>query len=377
MSNPTDANHKIKVAFLGIRHPHVFVRVELAQRDAELKIVGFYEEDGEIAERFAAQTTLQRFASAEALLSTKPDLVIIEALDTQVPALALLAAPHTRALLLEKPGAPDRSSMDALVEQLAQYDIEVEVSYQLHYSESVAMCREILQAGALGQITQARFHAGCPIGCGAELWQSVPGDLGGVVYTEACHILELMVDMLGMPGRIFAAVQKLPPGASVVSDVVKPDLFAGTGLPTTLRVGELMYEDVGAAIFSYPDKLVTLDVTAWEATDWVQGWRMEFYGTNGSLSAIPNPPTVQLFLPAPVAGYRAGDLLFQGQGPRGPENSLVPDQTYERQFERLITVLRERQPASQEGLRRGQDVVHILDAIYRSAREGRAIDYPG
>src|SRR5690348_1937699 len=123
LSNPTD----LKVAFVGIRHPHVFVRAEFMSNTDGVDPVGFYDEDVDIATRFAAETHLRRFATLDELLATAPDLVIIEAPDTQVPALAMAAAPHTRALLLEKPGAPDRASMDALVEALSGKSVEVEV----------------------------------------------------------------------------------------------------------------------------------------------------------------------------------------------------------------------------------------------------------
>jgi predicted dehydrogenase len=374
LSNRTNGTRELSVAFLGIRHPHVFPRLSIAQNANDVVVRGFFEENEGIAARFEPETGLPSFSSAEELLRTRPDLVIIEGLDTQVPTLATASAPYARALLLEKPGAPDRRTMDQMVRELGRYDVEVEVGYQLHYSDGIELCREVLGSGALGQVTLARFHAGCPIGCGDELWQSVPGDLGGVMYTEGCHMLELIVNTLGMPESVCGTIKKLPKGSTITSDVVKEDLFSDIGNVKEVTVGNLMYEDVGAAILFYADKVATLDVTSWEATDWVQDWRMEYYGTNGTLTLTPAPPKFQLLLRTPRAGYGAGETTFSGSGgPRGPEVSLVPDAAYHRQLKGLMDRLRENQSASQRSLRTAQGVVHVLDAIYKSSRENMTL----
>jgi predicted dehydrogenase len=156
--------------------------------------------------------------------------------------------------------------------------------------------------------------------------------------------------------------------------VVKRDLFAGLGGTAEVKVGDLMYEDVGAAILFYPDKIVTFDVTAWEATDWVEDWRMEYYGTNGTLTVTPAPPKFRLFLRNSHADYRAGETTFSGSdGPRGPEVSLVADADYQRQLTSLVNRVRGGQPNSQRSLHTAQGVVHMLDAIYKSSQEDREL----
>ncbi len=361
----------LKAAFLGVRHPHFFVRQEILQSVDDVQILGFYEEEQSLARRIAQESGLKQFAAPEALLEGEPDLVIIEALDVDVPRLASLAAPSARALLLEKPGAPSRTAMEQLVQEMARHDISVEVGYELHYSSSMNMCRQVLAAGAIGQVTLARFHCGCPVGCGDELWQSVPGDMGGVVFTEACHMIELILDTLGMPIEVIALVTKLPLGTSVESEFHKRDLFSPPGVRSRHEVGELMYEDVGAAILRYPDKLAVLDVTAWEPTDWVEGWRLEYFGTDGCLQVIPNPPALDLLLRRDVAGWPAG--VSQYRGPRAAGAiSLTPDATYENELHQLLDRLRTQAAASQEGLRHALNVMRVLDAIYASSGSGGA-----
>ncbi|MDW5595614.1 Gfo/Idh/MocA family oxidoreductase [Conexibacter stalactiti] len=369
----------LSAAVAGVRHPHVFVRVQQLRAREDVSLLGFHEPDAEIAARFAHETGLTRFASLDALLEQRPDLLVSEALDTQVPDVALAAAPHVRALLLEKPGAPTLAEMERLVAGLAAYPIDAHVGYQLHYSPSIARMRALLESGALGQVTLARFNAGCPIGCGDELWQSVPGDLGGVMFTEGCHMLQLIVDALGVPQEVSGMIERLPAGTAVRSNVVKRDLFDDPAPEDESAVGRLMYEDVGAALLRYPTLLATLDVTAWEATDWVHNWILEFQGTNGTLKVRPLPPRLDLFLRTPAGGLDAGDHVEQWESPAGHELTLVPDPAYERQLDAVLDRLRsdeQRSAPSQTSLRQARDVIRVLDAIYRSSARRATVALP-
>lgn len=368
------ASAGLTAAVAGVRHPHVFVRVAQLRAREDVTLLGFFENDREIAVRFERETGLRRFETLDALLAEQPDLLVSEALDTEMPALALTAAPHVRSLLLEKPGAPTLAAMDRLVAGLAAHPVDAHVGYQLHYSPSVARMREILDSGALGQITLARFNAGCPIGCGDELWQSVPGDLGGVMFTEGCHMLQLIVDALGVPQEVAGMIERLPAGTVVRSDVVKRDLFDDPAPDDESGVGRLMYEDVGVALLRWPTLVGTLDVTAWEATDWVHNWYLEFQGTNGTMKVRPVPPTLDLTLRAPAAGLAAGTHATQAwASPAGHELTLVPDPAYERQLDAVLDRLRAGAAPSQASLRQAHDVVRVLDAIYRSSAERRAV----
>ena len=170
------------IAFLGVGHPHVFARVRLLREMPDVAILGFFEPDPQIAERLADHTGVPRFETAEALLETGPRIAIINGLDPQVPGLAEQAAgAGVDGLLLEKPGAASPERFYQLAGELEGRAIQVEVGYELHYADSVALCRDLIAHDVLGDVTLARFHGGCPVGAGAELWQSIPEDPGGLV----------------------------------------------------------------------------------------------------------------------------------------------------------------------------------------------------
>jgi predicted dehydrogenase len=359
------------IAFLGVGHPHVFPRIELLRDMPGVAIHGFFEPDAEVAERFAAHTGLTRFATAEAALEATPEIAIVNGLDPQVPELADHAArAGVRGLLLEKPGAASPERFFELARDLMRRDIQVEVGYELHYADSMALCRELIADGVLGQITLARFHGGCPVGAGAELWQSIPEDPGGLVFTEGSHLLEIVVDLFGTPSRVGASVRRLPEGEPTPSIAYKADLFSAPSADFTVSVGTLRHEDVAAAILDYPDKLVTVDVTAWEPTYWCADWAVEIYGTNGVLHAVPDPAEVRLTLRTPAGRRPAGTTVLRAPSQLPGQRSLV--EAYRRQLASLIARVAQVPGSADEhgcDLRIGVGVMRIMQAMYRASRD--------
>jgi predicted dehydrogenase len=361
-------NGQLNIAFLGVGHPHVFPRVQLLQAMPGVAISGFFDPDVQVAERFARETGLARFDTAEALLGTGPQIVIVNGLDPQVPGLAEQAArAGVRGLLLEKPGAASPERFYELARELIQRDVEVEIGYELHYADSIVLCRDLIADGVLGEITLARFHGGCPVGAGAELWQSIPEDPGGLVFTEGSHLLEIIVDLFGTPERVGASVRRLPEGKPTPSIAYKADLFSAPNADFAVAVGTLRHEDVAAALLDYPDKIVTVDVTAWEPTYWCEDWAVEIYGTNGVLHAVPDPAEVRLTLRAGAGRHPAGTTVVRSPSPLPGQRTLV--ESYRRQLASLIARVAGSTDEHGCDLRIGVGVMQIMQAMYQASKE--------
>jgi predicted dehydrogenase len=350
----------------------VFPRVELLRAMPDVAIRGFFEPDTQVAGRFAERTGLTPFGTAGALLGTGPQIAIVNGLDPQVPELTGQAArAGVRGLLLEKPGAASPERFFELARDLSGRDIEVEIGYELHYAQSIALCRDLIAENVLGQITLARFHGGCPVGAGAELWQSIPEDPGGLVFTVGSHLIEIVVDLFGTPERVSASVRRLPQGKPTPSIAYKKDLFSPPDPDFAAAVGTLRHEDVAAALLDYPDKIVTVDVTAWEPTPWCADWTVEIYGTNGALHAALDPAQVRLTLREDTGLYPAGTTMLPPAGERGLGHA------YRRQLASLIA--RVGGSAEEHGcdLRIGVGVMRILHGIYQAGRNRQWVELDG
>ncbi len=366
---------KISVAFLGVRHPHMWHRVELLKKSQEAWVCGFYDEDPYYAENFGARTGFPLFRSVQELLEARPDLCIIEAMDAQTPSYARMVAPFVKAMILEKCTAHTFLASKKLAEDLQSYPVQVEHGFELHYLQIVDKCREIIDSGVLGQITLARFHGGSPIGCSTEIWVEDPGLMGGMVYIEGSHMIELMLDTLGEPDTVEGCAVKLQPGQTLVSDITTSDLFKGPGIPPKeVRIGTMMYEDVGVGIARYPDKLAVLDFTAWESGGWCNGWRMEYYGTNGTLIACPIPSWAILQVREARAGYERGEYRFEYPAVTKEGNTVMRD-TYKRQLEKVFQLIRKGFRDPRPGMTVICNVARVAECIYDSTGAGKKFQY--
>jgi len=132
------------------------------------------------------------------------------------------------------------------------------------------------------------------------------------MYTDACHLVHIIVRLLGMPVEVRGKILRLPEGEPVIAHGFKKDTLSGLGDTVEMPIGGLVYEDVGAAVFDYGDKLVTMDLTGWEAHPWVEAWRIELYGANGTLHVGLQPPWYKLYVRNPKAGYEPGWHNWEG-----------------------------------------------------------------
>lgn len=365
------SDNKTTVAFIGTRHPHMWHRIALLKSMADVEVLGFFDDDASIAEQMAGRTGLRRFDALQPLLELRPELCIIESMDNQTPEYARACAPYTRALLLEKVAAPSLRELDLLAEDLKKYPVHLEHGYQLHYLPIVERCREILSSGGLGQITLARFHGGSPAGCSAEIWCDSPEMSGGLVWIEGGHMLEIMLDTLGEPQSVQGMAVKLPAGEKITSKLVISDLFAGAGNPPAeVQVGAMHHEDVGAGIALYPDKMAIVDFTAWEGGGWCEGWRMEYYGTNGTLIACPAPSWLTLTIAADRGGFKAGKYRERQPLITANGESQVK-YAYRRQLEYLLGAIRNHAAPRRDGMEVLCNVARVAARIYETVGAGK------
>jgi predicted dehydrogenase len=355
----------IGVAFTGLTHPHVLHRIALLQANPEVRLVGCYDPDPSLLAGIAERTGLTPYSSLDALLDqSEVNFVIIEGWDPDNPGYVHEAAIRGKAVLVEKPGAPNLPAMRAMLDDLRQHPVPFKIGYQLRHSLVIPHVQRLLADGVLGFVTLARFHAAAPVGGGADPWQNVPGDLGGLMYTDGCHMIDLLVHLLGAPKRVQGMTLTLPAGPPVIAHNFKLDTLTTSDI-AEIPLGGLMYEDAAAALLDYGDKLVTCDITGWEAHPWVDTWRFEFYGTDGSLYVGLKPPSYRLFVRNQKTTFTPGWHTWE---------ATTPDPTYEDELAVMLNRVRTWDLAGNEQwLTDAESVIAVLDAIFQSARGKSAI----
>jgi predicted dehydrogenase len=362
---------KIGVAFVGCTHPHIFPRLEILRAEKDVEFIGCYDPDTHLMQALEQDHGLRAFDTPQELLDQPgANFTIIEGWDPANPGYAREALKRNQAILLEKPGAPNLIEMKDLVAEVRKTPVPFQVGYMLPFSSAIRYTQRILNEGLLGPVTLARFHAAAPVGGARERWQSVPGDQGGVVYTDGCHMINIMIRLLGMPRSVKGMILTLPEGENVLAHGFKHDTLSGLGETLEMPLGGLMYEDCGAAIFDYGNKLATFDITGWEAQPWVEAWSIELYGTDGTLYVGLVPPWYRLYLRNPKQGYASGWHSWKSLGGSTVGNSLVVDENYTGEMHHMLERVRQWDTKNEPWLAEAEGVITLLDAIFRSNRDG-------
>lgn len=277
---------KTKVVMLGTSHPHIFHRYNYLQRSPNITLLGYYDSDADVAQRMQDHAGCPLYENPDSLLALPHDVTLIHGRDRENANYIRLALDNgARGIFVEKPGVAHPSEFYPLAEEIRRRKsaLVFEVGWELHYLETVAFARRILRESLLGTITMARFHGGCPGGAGAEPWQSDPLNIGGFFYSLGGHVVEILIDLFGLPNQVVSSIRKLPAQRPHQGFSWVKSLFDGREVNPWHAIGTLMHEDIASAILEYEHFNVHLDFTAWEGSRYLRDWSAEVYGTEGSM----------------------------------------------------------------------------------------------
>lgn len=347
------------MACLGISHPHVSVRLDVARRLDGIKVVGVADPDRANAQ---ALTALSEHIEAPVLTPERvlsdPAIhgIIVEPWTYEMVDLSIRCLDAGKHVLVEKPGGSNPKDLDRLVKAAERTGRVVQVGYNFRFSPVVEWAAKLIRQGTLGKIVQAQVHAAGPAGDASHRWFNLPEDLGGCFWEDGCHIMDLIVHLFGTPRNVTAHVSK----------------FASVS-------GSDSREDAVVAALEWDTMLMGFDFTSWEANDWLETWQFNLYGTDGTLRFQMLPERYELYLKSAKDGYPAGwtrwcettfPTPWAGQPTAWEKWHIVANKSF---FVREITAFRaacERNQESRIPPSHARAVATVMKACYDSAQAG-------
>ena len=120
-----------------------------------------------------------------------------------------------------------------------------------------------------------------------------------------------------------------------------------------------------------------MDMTGWEAHNWVEKWRLELYRANVTLEAGLMPPFYRLEVRRPSELFDSGvyEQSFSAGVSVGAGISLVPDITYQNEMRSLLAATRQGS-TDQSELRSALQCVEILGAAFEASDAFDGIPVP-
>lgn len=277
---------RIKVAQIGVSHGHAS-KLGIYRQSADYEVVGLCEPDETLRQSVADQPWcrgLPWLSRKELLALPGLQAVLIESemRDSLEHAEACVqAGMHVH---VDKPAGESLPQLKQLLDLATKRQRLVQTGYMFRYNPAVLLLKMFLNQGWLGEVFEVHgvmSKVVTPAGRKAHARYS-----GGMMFELGCHVIDLVVGILGQPERVTAFPRHSSP---------HPD-----GLVDNML-----------AVFEYPRATASVRATGLE----VEGFsrrHLSVVGTSGTFHIQPlDAPTATISLDQPREKYKAGTQVIQ------------------------------------------------------------------
>jgi predicted dehydrogenase len=288
--------------------------------------------------------------------------VIIESWTHNMRELTEAAIDAGKAVLLEKPASNNTENMAAIVEAHRKSNTLVQIGYMMRQSPVVERIRKILTDGTLGRTTVCKFHVSVPAPDAVTPWFNLEHDIGGVLFEDGCHMMDIVLSLLGKPKRISATIRKYD------------DLS---------RKHNHLYEDAAVLTMEWDDMVGSFICVGWEANDWIETWQLDFYGDTGTLSVGLLPQYFRIYLKEQRGEYGRGwTTLEPSQFPvswldhdaKHVWHAVHNREFFKRELQQFVSGIRSGVHEVGATPKDALDVISITAAAYEAERTQRTVD---
>ncbi|HVX14275.1 MAG TPA: Gfo/Idh/MocA family oxidoreductase [Pirellulales bacterium] len=277
---PARSKTKIKIGQIGVGHAHA-TKLAVYRRSDDYEVVGLAEPDAELRRRAESQPAFQGvpWMTTEQLLNV-PGLqaVLVETRVRDLLDVAETCIAAGKHVHIDKPAGQSLAQYRRILEAADKQKQFVQMGYMYRYNPGVVLLRDVLSRGWLGE----------PFEVVAVMSKVVsPADRlrlaefpGGMMFELGCHVIDLVVGILGKPDRVTAFPRHTSPDDGLVDNML--------------------------AVLEYPRATTTVRATALEVDGFARR-QLTVCGTGGTFHVQPlDEPTVRATFAAPHGEYRAG-----------------------------------------------------------------------
>ncbi len=272
---------RIKIGQIGVGHAHA-TKLAVYRASPDYEVVGIVEPDAQLRREAESQEVFRGlpWMTHEQLLNI-PDLaaVLVETrvehlLDTAEMCIA--AGKHVH---LDKPAGESLSQFRRILAAAERQQLLLQMGYMYRYNPAIVLLREWLEQRWLGDVFEV--HAVMSKVVDPETRKQLARFRGGIMFELGCHVIDLVVGVLGKPMRVTPFAQHV--GA-------QPD-----GLLDNML-----------AVLQYPSATASVKSSALEVEGFARR-HLVVCGTEGTAHIQPlDQPTIRLALDRPRGAYQRG-----------------------------------------------------------------------
>lgn len=209
---------RIKIGQIGTGHAHA-TKLEVYRRSTEYEVVGIVEPDAELRDRAARQPAYRDLAwMSEEQLLAQPGLqaVLVETRVRDLLGTAERCVAAGKHVHLDKPAGESLPQYRRLLAEAARRGLLVQMGYMFRYQPAVVLLRQFLREGWLGDVFEVHAVISKVLAPGERA--ALLEYRGGIMFELGCHVIDLVVGVLGKPERVQAVARHSSPADDQLLD---------------------------------------------------------------------------------------------------------------------------------------------------------------
>ena len=192
----------IKVGQIGIGHNHGEAKMLAVRKFPELfEVVGFAEENEEWIKKrghLGCYEGLKRYSVDE--LIDKCDALLIETDVWNLTEVAQKCVDAGKHLHIDKPGSGTLEEYKKMLDTAKDKNLVIQLGYMYRYNPAIQKTFELIKEGRLGEIYSINAEMSTFHSQKYRKWLTNFG--GGIMYILGCHLIDLIVYIMGKPQKI-------------------------------------------------------------------------------------------------------------------------------------------------------------------------------
>ena len=290
---------KIKIGQIGICHEHASGKIQALRAMPDVyEIVGVVDDRNTTAARRAGDNLAPyeglTWMTEEELFAT-PGLqaVTVETPNMDLVPTALRCMERGLHMHMDKPAGDDPALFGRLLDGCREKRLAFQLGYMLRTNPTIKLCQQAVREGWLGDVFQIQADMNHSYG-GEGYQQYMASFTGGIMFNLGCHLIDLIVSLLGRPDRIAA-------------------------FPKSTRGVDPEINNNGLAVIEYRHTTVILRACDL-AVDGIKQRRLTVCGAKGTFDLCPlenydgNPMKATLILAEGNEQYTAGTHTVELEG---------------------------------------------------------------
>lgn len=256
---------KIRIGQIGVCHEHASKIASLRRMSDIFEIVGIVDDRTSPSAKFAGHdlTPYEGLPwMTEKELFDYPGLqaVTVETPNGDLVPTAIRCMERSIPIHMDKPGGEDSTLFRELVTGCREKNLPFQMGYMFRNNPAMQFCLKAVREHWLGDIFE--IQAGMSHNYGDDAYQEYLGNFkGGIMFNLGCHLIDLVVAMLGRPKKITPFLKSNPGSA----DSIKNNCLS---------------------ILEYPHAIVSLRACSAEV-DGSNNRRLKICGTKGTIDLCP------------------------------------------------------------------------------------------